>query len=67
MEKMEKKKDIQPCNANNEWHGYHQWYHYNNLLMLRVMYKHDQEIGYEEYHDYKDINISNSNVNFYIR
>ena len=63
---MNENKDIQPKNSRNEWHGYHQWHHYNNLLMLRVMYKNDLEIGYEEYHDYRDID-SSSNVNYYIR
>lgn len=64
-----RKNDKQPINDNFEWHGYHQWYSYNNSIMLRVMYKNDKEVGYEEYHDSNvdSADSTDSVVNFYIR
>jgi hypothetical protein len=61
---MEKKKDIEPCNSKDEWHGYQEWYYVDNSIKIRVMFKNDQEIGYEEYHSTHG---RKSITNFYIK
>lgn len=58
------KKEIENKNINNkkyngDFHGYQEWY-YGDKLWLRVMYKHDEPIGYEDDH-HKNIST------FYIR
>jgi len=54
-------KDKMPKDSNGKWHGYQEWYHLNKILMLRGLYKHGLEIGYEEYHG------STWKTNFYIK
>lgn len=47
-------KNILNFNAKREFHGYQELYNYQtNKLGLRVNYKNDNEIGYEENHRYK--------------
>jgi len=58
-----KKKDINPLDSNGNAHGYQEWYHANDKLWLRGVWKHELEIGYEEDHRLH----SESNTNFYIR
>jgi hypothetical protein len=44
---------------NHYFHGYQEWY-LNDELWLRVVYKHDEPVGYEDDHRKKI-------ANFYIR
>jgi hypothetical protein len=57
---MKEKKDIEPCNSKDEWHGYQEWYAYGEI-QLRGMFKNGDDIGYQEYHG------RNSITNFYIK
>jgi len=56
---MEYKKDIEETDSNGLYHGYQEWYMYGKLSS-RLLMKHGDEIGYEEYHGAKS-------TNFYIR
>jgi len=60
MEYIRSKKTLAPINDNYQYHGYNERYDYQDVLRLRVMYKHDLEVGYEEWHEYKQ-------TSFYIR
>jgi hypothetical protein len=51
--------DIEPKNQKNQFHGYQEWYSYEDIW-YRGIFKHGMEFGYEEYH--QDIE-----TNFYIR
>ena len=53
------KREIENKNKKGQHHGYQQWYLFN-WLWLRVVYKHDEPIGYEEDHNKKI-------TNYYIR
>lgn len=53
-------KDIDPKDKHGEYHGYQEWYALYNRLWLRGMYKHGEEISYEELHDCNE-------TNYYIR
>jgi hypothetical protein len=37
----------------NKLHGYQEWYGVTNKLLCRCIYKHGDDIGYEEYHTAK--------------
>lgn len=52
-------KEIQNKNNQGDFHGYQEWY-YLDKLWLRVVYKHDEPVGYED-DQHKKI------TNFYIR
>jgi len=54
-----KKKDIEPRNTKGKRHGYTETYS-SDKLYLRAIYKHGQEIGYEEWHGIPE-------TNYYIR
>ena len=45
-------KEIKQFNNKGQYHGYQQWY-WLDKLELRVKYNHGFEIGYEEWHIYK--------------
>lgn len=58
---------IENRDSNNILHGYQEWYglvtqrgYLKNVLLLRSMYYHGDEVGYEEYHQPKQ-------TTFYIR
>jgi len=52
--------DIRNYNSNGQHHGYLELRDYNNVLIIRVNYKNDNEVGYEEWHMCKE-------TSFYIR
>lgn len=51
--------DIRNYNEKQELHGYQEWY-IINILYNRGNFKNDDEIGYEEWHYFKE-------TNFYIK
>lgn len=51
---------IRHINDKDEHHGYLELRDYNHVLLIRVNYKNDNEVGYEEWHLTKT-------TNFYIR
>ena len=58
---MSSKKDIDNTNDKNQCHGYQEWYWIGRTSYpIRVNYKNDKEIGYEE-------DTWNGSTNFYIR
>lgn len=59
---MRKRKNIEPKNNNGNAHGYQEWY--EKELWVRVVYKHGEEIGYEENHG---INTYGAETNFYVK
>ena len=50
-----KEKDIKNYNDKGLWHGYQERYS-SDKLYLRAIYKHGQEIGYEEWHGISETN-----------
>ena len=44
------KKAITPFDNKGRFHGYHEWYDTKGNLRLRTNFKHDNPMGYEEYH-----------------
>ncbi len=40
-------------NSKGELHGYNQWIYGDGKCMIRGMYKHNQRIGYLEFHNVK--------------
>jgi len=57
---MNHKIDIEETDSNGLYHGYQEWYDYFGNLSLRLIMKHGNEIGYEEWHNENE-------TNFYIR
>ena len=58
---MSSKKDIDNTNDKKQSHGYQEWYWLERTSYpIRVNYKNDKEIGYEE-------DAWNKTTNFYIR
>ena len=53
-------KSIRHINDKDEHHGYLELRNYDNILLIRVNFKNDNEVGYEEWHNVK-------RTSFYIR
>jgi len=49
MRKKKKNKDIDPKNDKGQFHGYQEWYWFDNLW-LRIVMKNNMDVGYEENH-----------------
>ena len=57
---MNENKDIMSKNIKGEFHGYQETYYGNGKLKDRGFMKHDMDVGYQEYHQFKE-------TEFYIR
>jgi hypothetical protein len=54
------KKDIENRNDKGQYHGYQEWYKWNNVIFLRANWKNHNPIGYYENHTFEQ-------TNFYIK
>jgi len=67
MKKNKEQKEISQYDSKGEHHGYQEWFSIGNLW-FRGVYKHGDEIGYNEYNPYCiGIGKRGTKVEFYIR